>query len=963
MNRIVSFVLLVTVLMTLFSYGEVPHNLSNRVVKKGSVLVEPKTRENSYFLAGRVIIKFKEQLPAVKMAATTGIHRLDKILSKYSITSIEKIFQDKTSPAEDGKIDLSKFYVITYTSPYDPFTVAEELSYQADIEYAEPWFIYPVNACTPNDPSRSLQWHLTKVLADSAWCVQTGDTTIVIGIVDTGIQLDHPDLAANIWHNPGESGDGKETNGIDDDGNGKIDDWRGWDFGGANYSNPIEDNNPVPTASNNAHGTHVAGIASAVTNNGVGVSGIAYNCKLLAVKTTSDDDFRSGGPFVVFGFEGIVYAADMGAKVINCSWGGGGFSQFEQEVITYATQQGSIVVAAAGNAANETPNYPASYEGVYSIAATTTTDTKASYSQYGAYVDMSAPGNSILSTLYPSSYTSTYSGTSMASPLAAGLIALVKSRFPSYTMQQAAEQVRISCDNIDDINTTYRYKLGRGRINAYNALTMSSPSIRFSNLLISDSVGGNNNGIPERAETLAISMSFTNYLLATSSATATLTTTDSYITLLDTSFSIGALATLQSVSNVASPFRVVVKNTMPYNRAVNFTLRIQDGGYTDVFLIPVFMSPTYNNHTANNIKVTLTNRGSIGFNDFPGNQQGIGFVFGGANQLFEGGLLIGYSTTKLVNIVRNASGGQDKDFSSSQPYVIGPGTISDQDGSTSFTDSAAPSTNRVGVRVNMYSYAFINSPDNNYIIVRYDIENISGATITNLYAGLFFDWDIQNFATNKAAYDTIRQLGYAWDAGSTVSVYCGSSVLEGTAGFRALVNNSSIDLSDAAKYGWLSGGIVTNSAVDDIHYTVSSGPYTLAPGATARVAFALIGGNNLAELQSSADAAVAKWNAIKILLDVNEGNRTIPLTYSLEQNYPNPFNPTTEIRYQTKEVGNVLLTIYDVLGREVATLVNERKPAGMYTAHWNAQNLPNGVYFYRVVAGDFVETKKMILMK
>ena len=274
----------------------------------------------------------------------------------------------------------------------------------------------------------------------------------------------------------------------------------------------------------------------------------------------------------------------------------------------------------------------------------------------------------------------------------------------------------------------------------------------------------------------------------------------------------------------------------------------------------------------------------------------------------------------------------------------------------------ASSSIRVGVNVNMYSYVFTNAPDNNYLILRYDIQNVSGANITNLYAGQFFDWDIQDYSTNKSGYDTARSMGYAWDAGAPSSVYCGTRVLEGTPGFRALINNN-LDVSDAAKFSWLSGGIVTNMTTGDIHYTVSSGPFSIPNGSSIRIAFALIGGTTLADLQNSSDASLAKWDEIKTRVSVDDKKQILPTKYSLSQNYPNPFNPTTKIQYSLTKPADVSLRIYDILGRELATLVNERKPAGTYTAHWNAESVPNGVYFYRIVTDGFVETKKMILMK
>src|SRR5262249_48610015 len=152
-----------------------------------------------------------------------------------------------------------------------------------------------------------------------------GDTTVLIGIVDTGVQWDHPDLAANIWINPGEWGpDGhggfKQSNGIDDDSDGYVDDYHGWDFMGADYANPVPDNDPGPHSTLLAHGTHVAGIADAATNNITGIAGVGFTCRIIPVKTSADNDNRGGGPFIERGFEGIVYAADRGARVINCSW-------------------------------------------------------------------------------------------------------------------------------------------------------------------------------------------------------------------------------------------------------------------------------------------------------------------------------------------------------------------------------------------------------------------------------------------------------------------------------------------------------------------------------------------------------------------------------------------------------------------------------------------------------------------
>ncbi len=424
MRRIVSFVIvgLLATNLLFAAAGKGVQHTRKALPLDGVPNVELKTRENSEYLANRLIVKL---MPGAQ------ISEIGSALETYSVSTIRPMFPAQMIQRNTTDVDLSRFYVVTYTSPVDAFSAAEEISALDKVQYAEPSFIYPLDY-TPNDPQFASQGGLTKIQASAAWDISQGDTNVVIGIVDSGVEIGHPDLSGNIWHNPGEVGlDGssndKRTNGIDDDNNGYVDDWQGWDFAGADYANISEDNNPSPTASNNAHGTHVAGIASASTDNAVGVAGTGFKCRLLPVKTAADNDTRgSGGTgYILTGYEGIAYAAFMGADVMNCSWGGTGGSQTEQEVINYATQLGTLVVCAAGNSGTNALHYPSAYDKVISVAATNNSDVKASFSNYGTTIDVCAPGVSILSTIWPSSYTSGYSGTSMSSPYVAGTAALV----------------------------------------------------------------------------------------------------------------------------------------------------------------------------------------------------------------------------------------------------------------------------------------------------------------------------------------------------------------------------------------------------------------------------------------------------------------------------------------------------------------------------------------------------------
>lgn len=307
------------------------------------------------------------------------------------------------------------------------------------VRYVEPDFVITA-AATPNDPSYSRLWGLhntgrTGGVADAdmdvaeAWDVTTGDRSAVVAVIDTGIDYRHPDLAANMWRNPGEVAGDR----IDNDGNGYVDDVYGWDFAN-NDADPFDDQ---------SHGTHVAGTIGAVGNNGVGVAGVAWNVSLMALKFLRADGSGSTSAAIA----AINYATRMrqgfGINVVatNNSWGGGGFSTALRDAIAAGGSAGIICVAAAGNDAADndtTPSYPANYAGdaVISVAATDSSNRLAAFSNYGATsVDVGAPGVGVFSTVPNGGYAS-YSGTSMATPHVAGTVALLAAANPQATAAQ-----------------------------------------------------------------------------------------------------------------------------------------------------------------------------------------------------------------------------------------------------------------------------------------------------------------------------------------------------------------------------------------------------------------------------------------------------------------------------------------------------------------------------------------------
>lgn len=974
MKFFVSFILFFSVVIPGYSAVSSGKSPGRNPVSNG---FPSKTAENSHILTDRVIVKVRQSEGLGKGTAVVSAS-LDMFLRNFRVQSIQPMFPDVSG--SDGGVNLSAFYVATYSSPMDPFSLSKEIAAHPDVEYAEPWFIYPVDACAPNDPSfASQQWGLAKIKADTAWCISTGDTSVVIGIIDTGVQVDHSDLAANIWNNPGETGtDGnsndKRTNGIDDDSNGKIDDWRGWDFAGSDYMNPTEDNAPVPTSTSLSHGTHVAGIASAVTNNGAGVAGVGYKTKILPVKVASDNDSRLGGPYITHGFSGIIYAANMGADVVNCSWGGPGFSYAEQDWITYAVQRGCVIVAAAGNSSGETPSFPASYAGVLSVGYTDQNDKKGTNSSYGPSIDVMAPGQAIYNTFYPNAY-NTLSGTSMASPHAAGLAGLVKAVFPSYTNLQVAEQVRVNSDNIDSlpINQIWKRKLGRGRINALKALTRNSPSVRVTSLVVDDSASGNNSGFGDPGETIYVTASFRNYLSPTSSSTMikliSLDTTK--VAVLSGNFAVGAMGTLESRDNSSAPFVVRVKETVNPNSSVVLGFEFSDGAYIDFEGFTILLNPSFTSHRENNIRFSVSNFGSLGYYNYVTNaSMGDGFQYpaGTPSALFHASVMVGKDASHLAdNAYGNTTSATQVDFrvASGGAFTFSTEREADRVIHTAFTDSGLSAASRVGLRVTQRSYTYSAVPNNDFVTVRYDIKNITGSLIDNAYVGVFADWDVIDASTNLISYDASRKLGYVWADTSVTKFYGVSLVHPSTAAtYRAVDNPTYIynGFNEADKFSFLSQPFVLTegSTRSDWSMILSAGPYSINPNETVTVGFAFLGGENLDDLRANADAAAANWTTITA---VGDESVETPLTYGLGQNFPNPFNPTTTISYSLAARSNVSLKVYDVLGKEIATLAQGEHEAGEYRVNFNASGLASGMYIYRFVTPGYTEVKKFMLMK
>jgi hypothetical protein len=267
------------------------------------------------------------------------------------------------------------------------------------------------------------------------------------------------------------------------------------------------------------------------------------------------------------------------------------------------------------------------------------------------------------------------------------------------------------------------------------------------------------------------------------------------------------------------------------------------------------------------------------------------------------------------------------------------------------------------VNVHLQSYSFIDQANKNYIILRYTIINTSGAALSGLYAGLFFDWDMVegSGANDLTAWDSLGHLGYVHHQGSSPDTTIGIGLLSATNfGFYAVLN-STFGYDVGSKWSALSSGLTTTSAGPaDIANITSSGPYTIAAGDTIDLGFALACDVNLNNVRTAIINARTKYNEI---IKGSIQNNQNPIAFELEQNYPNPFNSSTVIKYSVPSSSIVTIKVYDILGNEVKTLVNENKAAMNYTVTFDAKGLPSGVYLYKLTAGNYTSVKKLVLIK
>jgi len=851
-------------------------------------------------------------------------------------------------------------------------------------------------------------WGVQYIEADKVWS-NLGFTGagVVVGHIDSGIYLTHPDLASRLWVNPGEI----PGNGIDDDANGFIDDIHGWDFG-------ADDNDPNDDSPNSGHGTHTAGTVAGDGTGGT-LTGVAPGALLMAAKV-----WQANG---AGGTQGMIWAAEQycvenGARIITMSLGITGdidpyFMRNERLNCNNIRDAGVVFFNSAGNdhfvfpppfelglTARVPPpwlpgDHPhSSSSGVVSVAATGyKSDQLYPYSSRGPadwgnvdpwfdwpYApgpglikpDLSLPGSGVNSTIIPSGYSGdTWSGTSMACPHAAGVAALMLEKNPSLSPAGIDSLMEIWAVDLGVPGKDNEY--GSGRINALTVVT-ATPLTQNPDLSVSQVMPdpfGDEVLNPGQVSELAFQLGNASPVVAATNLSGHLSVNaNPYVSVVDGACVFPVIAPGGGLAdNLASTFSLAVDSAAPQGYEFTMFLTVTGLYFQRTFDIRWSVGlPDYRTHDIGDVYLTITDQGIIGYLDQGGGEgEGMGPT-GQLSELFVGSFWAGTGEDYICNRDYNGLGTENFEWIVSDTNPNGRvrdlGAFrSDETFRAVFTDGGHAEP--LPLEVEQTSLTFATAPDNTFVILEYNLTNHGTAVLPALYTGIYCDFDIGGDSTmNMAATDDTRNLVYQY---APLGNYYGIVLLGGeTAVNLTVVNNPTYvypnsAVTDADKFGLISGALTHPDGPENDDWSgLASAVMSLdANGGQAKVAYALVYGQNLADLLANTDAALLAYDPVAPIT----GEAPVKV-FRLGQNHPNPFNPVTTIRFTLDKEGPVELAVFDVSGRKIRTLASGLMVPGDHLATWDGTDhsgspVPSGMYFYQLLSGSDVETRKMMLVK
>lgn len=696
-----------------------------------------------------------------------------------------------------------------------------------NVEYAEPLYEYQSleTQHTPNDASIANQYYLNNINAFNAWDNDKGNNTMIIGITDDSFELTHGDLT------------GKSVAGYD------------------------VANGDADVSGTTAHGTQVAGVAVANTNNSLGIAGVGYDCRFMPIKVSTDASPTS----YAYGMQGVWYAAQNGCKVINMSWGRvGSPSRFEQDVLRAAVEQYDVVlVAAGGNDGTENLYYPAAYsEYVLAVAGTDAADNRWSNATLNEKMGIAAPADNIYTTTTGNAYFYA-SGTSFATPMVSATAALLRLKYPTWKASQIIAQLKATA-RVANAQTSFEGKMGAGILDMHNALENNTKKY------LSIQAAWLNKGVSNGTQNLLLQLS--NQLNPTTNLQATLSTTSPHITIIDNQVALGSLATLQSMVTQTDVFTLQISPSIPNNTVVVFQVTFQDGGTLHTEYLRFILPDTKTlSLSVNQIALAVDEKGNTNpYN--PNSPTEIGFRYKNQQLLSESGIVIATSSSKISNTLRENTTTTTQSFTKLKNIAYNSLSNSTFQEIHAQYEDITNNADRLLIEVFSKIYAWKEAPNDKFAIIELQVKNVGNTTLNNIYTGFFANWNIQNYLTNKADYEVSRRLGYAYHTGG---IYAGIVLLSTqTPHFYAIDNdgsNGSIninnDFTKAEKFQTISSGIARSQAGgvsgSDVATIIAAQIPSLAVGETQTVAFAWVVGDNLTDLQTQATAAQNKFKEVK----------------------------------------------------------------------------------------------------
>ena len=913
-------------------------------------------------LAHHVMVRFK--------ALDKGFYNLKKLPANIDAKILRQALPYKNSSMGSNDLQFKKrvtnqilkteepllrTYVLYYEEDIAPEKYCRKLlAENPSIEIAEPYYLAE-RMMSPNDPLFSSQGMLLKIMAPDAWNSFQGDTSVVIAISDNGVFQEHEDIRNSIAPNWEEIPD----NDRDDDSNGYVDDYRGY-----NFTSEMDHSDKGDTWHTDNHGTAVAGICGATFNNEIGMVGTAGKCRIFPIKTSPLGENQ----YILYSYESILYAAARKVKVLNCSWGTQKeFSELHQSYIDYAVANDVAIVASGGNGGGSlVPYYPANYFGVLGVGEVNQYDNVTYSSSMGEAIDIMAQGED---NYYTDNDNATdyenrgFGGTSAAAPVVSGVVAMVRAKFPYLGPLQALEVVRQQTDDIVDENYSWQ-DIIPGRVNMYKAINCSPysfPGIRPKGYDLYTESGVKTKRF-NPGDKVTMKINAMNHLGAADNLTFKISVLRDYantVTLIDSVVS--GVSVDQSTPFIIEDFSFIM-NTWNEERILFRVDIYGDNSYRDFFLLSYQSGTKITNFENDAIIFSVSDRGKLGFGGINDDRQGLGFVLKGyENAIYRAGIIITESDDKSVSSLFG-TGPENNDFAIEKQFIEPDMNIG------IINDSKAYTQSQIGVRIRQ---EFI-VPDGNWSVakVKMTVENISGGDLENLAYGYFFDWDlgvdsdynrVRLFSEATEDIDgAVAAAELAWDPNiDSVPYYAVAAISEeeGAIAQAAGTNYTyTYNFSVADRIETLSSGTSKQlESVDDISMLVGMNfPGTFANGDTKKCDICFGAALTEADLERQIEACL-KDDFTGVVVSSFPGGMKMDIG-------PQPADEYLNIGFNIPKVSDISIRISDLNGTIVYKL-NDIAQQGILSYPVNLAKFQSGVYFVQTVIGDEVVNGKFVVLK